>query len=135
MWTIISNATWDKMQSTFPKEAWPDGNKAPANFREITEKEFCNSHYYTGYSPAAIQYVQLTHANYGTELKNRVHGNMQINSFGKGFLIELRHWENKVVYWLFDLCQHEYETTKKYNCYWEGKCKKCGHLHAVDSSD
>jgi len=135
MWSIVDQTEWNKMQSTFPKESWPEGNTAPANFRAITEAEFCHSHYYTGYSYAAVGYFQFTRSNDKNEFKERVHGKIFINSFGKGWLQEIRHWENKVVYWLFDLCQHEYETTKKANCYWEGKCKKCGHLHAVDSSD
>lgn len=31
-------------------------------------------------------------------------------------------------------CEHEYETTHRANCYWEGTCKKCGYHHMIDSS-
>jgi len=135
MWTVINEHEWAKLQGRHPKEVFGEGNVAPANFREVTDEEFTHAHYYTGYSYVAIGYSQITRLNDGTELPDRVHGNLYINSFGKGWLMEIRHWQNKVVFWLFDLCQHEYETTKTAKCYWEGKCKKCGHLHAVDSSD
>jgi hypothetical protein len=32
-------------------------------------------------------------------------------------------------------CKHDYETTQKRMCYWEGVCRKCGHHHMIDSSD
>jgi hypothetical protein len=32
-------------------------------------------------------------------------------------------------------CKHDYKTTHKRMCYWEGVCPKCGHHHMIDSSD
>ena len=133
MWDIIQKDTWAKMQTMFPKEAWPDGNKAPANFRRVTEEEFCRAHYYIGYSEAATGYFQLRTANDGTPLEEHAYGKIFINSFGKGWFLD--YYGKVPRYYLFELCQHEYETTEKRMCYWAGTCKKCGHKHAVDSSD
>src|ERR1700748_1505041 len=121
MWTILNNPDWDKLHATHAKELWPDGNKSPANFRQVSEADFCNSHYYTGYSYTAIGYFQFTRLNDDkTKLDGWVIGNLYINSFGKGWLLQIGR--DKVHYWLFDLCQHQYETTKPGKCYWEGKC-------------
>jgi hypothetical protein len=38
-------------------------------------------------------------------------------------------------YFKFHYCEHDFETTISRMSYWEGKCKKCGYVKAVDSSD
>jgi len=32
-------------------------------------------------------------------------------------------------------CKHEMETVEKRNCYYEGRCTKCGYHYGVDSGD
>ena len=135
MWTVVNEHEWNILKGRYPIEAFGQGNTAPSNFREITEKEFCESHYYIDYSVVAMEYSQIRRLQDGTELPKMVAVNMYINAFGHGWAMERRYHEGKVVYYKFELCVHEYETTKKARCYWEGKCKKCGMLHAVDSSD
>ena len=40
----------------------------------------------------------------------------------------------KPTYFKWVVCDHEFETTTTANCYWEGKCTKCGYVKSVDSS-
>jgi hypothetical protein len=40
----------------------------------------------------------------------------------------------KPLYFKWRWCDHEFRTTHRSNCYWEGECVKCGYRDAIDSS-
>lgn len=134
-WEIISSGSFKKLIAQYNAQYFGNVNVAPINFREVSESEFSRDHYHTDYPIIANDYRQLIRNNDGTELEKRIHGTLRINSFGYGWLLEKCHSEGKVRYYFFELCLHDYETTKKEMCYWKGKCKKCGQNHVIDSSD
>ena len=50
-------------------------------------------------------------------------------------LPDMRKYDNRNIVVVEIGCKHDYEVKTPYNCYREGKCKKCGHTWACDSGD
>jgi len=116
-------------------------NDSPPNFKEITEKEFAQSHFFT-YDPEATDYRQITDMpNEKTTLAVKLF----FFHDGSGVGMSSDYWEGKVRYFSFDLCEHEYEelTAEMARelglmhhgmCWHVIKCRKCGHTQSYDSS-
>lgn len=135
----------DKEQKASLEEKLGGYNSMPPNWTEINEGEFlwrfCQKHA-NGYQD--FRQVKLPSTGYhGDKRASWCHVYLWINMdlAGVGMIV---HYNGRCAdedhgyhpqYFKFEYCQHEFETTVSRMCYWEGKCKKCGYVKAIDSSD
>jgi hypothetical protein len=131
----------------FSKVLHEHGNYAPKGWREITEKEFSQSLFFT-YTPVAIEYRQLTCDYDGNKLNEKymLAVKMFMMHDGTGVAISADYWEGKLRFFAFG-CQHEYreygrEYATEHKLPYEGgrcmhnyHCKKCSDVMIHDSSD
>lgn len=114
-------------------------NDAPPNFKEITEKEFAQSHFFT-YSPEATNTRQITDFEGETQMLP-----VTLFFFFDGSGVGMSSNYKKVRYFKFDLCEHDYEELSYIKakelglmhhgmCWHVLKCKKCGFVQSYDSS-
>jgi len=117
-------------------------NYLPPNFKEITEKEFVDSAFFT-YNPELYEFRQVIY-----KLGNKeYYRGLKLYYFHDGTGIGImRDFENgKVHYFKFAKCEHEmvelgYQECQKEkifhagSCYHVYKCLKCGHVESRDSS-
>lgn len=120
-----------------------DYNSAPAGWREITEKEFAQSHFFT-YSPASMEYRQIRDLPDGTRLTSLLACTMFNMHDGTGYAMEHKLWDGKVKYYKYG-CDHDYKElgvseSAEHGIQHYGQhchvylCKKCNHLKQEDSS-
>jgi hypothetical protein len=119
-------------------------NHAPEGWREITEKEFAQSLFFS-YAPDKTDHRQIFYIN-GKPIDGPC-----ISAFlyyfydGTGVALSNDFWGGKVHYYHFG-CEHNYveisvqECQKRGifhagNCYHVSECSKCGRIDSVDSSD
>jgi DNA-directed RNA polymerase subunit RPC12/RpoP len=118
-------------------------NDMPAQFREITEKEFAQSMFFS-YTPKKMEFRQITRFfnPEGFLLKNgKCMGMIEVRLFyfhdDTGVGISSDFWGGKILYFAFG-CKHEYKEIPKkglFRCQHYYKCEKCGHEMLTDSSD
>jgi hypothetical protein len=106
-------------------------NDLPPHFKKISEKAFAQSSFFT-YSPIKTEFRQVKGIGVGEGITSIwlywFHG-------GDGIAIRSNYWKGKVYYYKFYICDHEYENIESRMCYSKSKCKKCGYVLEVDSSD
>lgn len=121
------------------KKQFGSYNDSPPNFKEISEKEFAQSKFFT-YDSDYREYRQIT--NFGDKCIP-----IQLYYFfdQTGYGMSSDYWNGKVRYFQFSKCEHEYrelsvsEARQKGqihhgNCYHVYECVKCGYIIAQDSS-
>lgn len=104
-------------------------NDLPPHFKKISEKRFAQSSFFT-YLPIKTEFRQVKEIGIGFT-------SIQLYWFsdGTGIGIKNNFWKGKVYYYKFYICEHEYEILESRMCYSKSKCKKCGYILEVDSSD
>ena len=115
-------------------------NDVPPLFREVTEKEFAQSKFFS-YPIEKTEYRQM-YFSPGFILNNGKNKDMIIAVLffffdGTGVAMSHSYWDGQVYYFAFG-CDHKYnELPKKglFNCQHFLKCEKCGHEMITDSSD
>ena len=116
-------------------------NELPPNFKEISEKEFAQSKFFT-YSPECWEYRQITKREdyerfkWGEEQRSYVFS-LRLAYFydGTGVALEHDYWLGKVRYFSFSLCEHKKKMQRNVgNCLNEYTCEDCGFIETVDSS-
>ena len=135
----IPTGIWPDREDTLKVEyALGTGyNELPKNHEVITESEFF---WRWSIMPAKriYQHRQVKIGAFWRNVSMFVHpGDYSGIGFyleydGKATRVEIDAY--KPVYFKWQVCEHEFETTHTGNCYWEGKCTKCGYVKAVDSS-
>jgi len=120
-------------------------NEAPEGWEEITEKEFVQSDFFI-YTWEAFEFKQLDKLADGTHLEGPI---LPVKLFwmndGTGYGISSDYWKGKIRFFRFG-CRHDYrgmgvEECRERGishfgrCYHVSECRKCGYVHAVDSSD
>lgn len=120
-------------------------NYPPTNFREISEKEFAQSHFHI-YTPIAISFAQIYLNPNPNRQRDAVHSVKYFFMHDMtGYAIGADYWDGKVHYYKFG-CDHDYRQVSQEECrdrdivhfgrcYHVSECKKCGFLEAIDSSD
>lgn len=108
-------------------------NDLPPNIREISEKEFAQSMFFS-YSPIHIDHRQVTR---GAEKFVKGLFQIQIYWFHNGSYVALHNdfWGGKIRFFVGEICQHEVEGVNVGNCLNRYTCTKCGYEYTVDSSD
>jgi hypothetical protein len=112
-------------------------NQMPPNWVEITESEYYwRFSIKRGAQPEFRQAIAGKHKHYSS-----VYLWIDPDYSGIGFVVEYdgRATRSEIdaykpLYFKWTWCEHEFETTHRANCYWEGTCKKCGYHEAIDSS-
>lgn len=121
-------------------------NALPPNLKEIPEKEFAQSMFFT-YTPIAYEHRQIPResGNYRSGLLS-----LQMYYFhdGSGIAFSSDYWGGKVSYYTFTVCEHDFRElsakearsrgiTHMRRCYHVLECQKegCGYTTAYDSSD
>lgn len=118
-------------------------NMPPPNFKELTEKEFAQSMFFsyypktTGYrqiSPDALKEIGIESKHNGRDVILMVF--MFTYQDGTGIALSSDYWAGKVRYFRFGECIHELQHFKNLgNCLNLLKCAKCDYTVQVDSSD
>ena len=124
------------------------------NMREITEKEFAQSHFFSydavGYGHKQILPTPLRKA--GVEPATNGHHDCMtsvkyfVYHDGTGVAMTSDYWAGKVRYFHFAVCDHEMVELSGAECDAKGiqhygrcwhvrECKKCGYVQSSDSSD
>ncbi len=129
------------------REKWGGHNDLPPNWQELTEKEFAQSEFFT-YGPEFTDFRQviLPSKRYPKGVYTDLH--LYFFHLNRGFALWHDYWEGKVHYARFALCVHEWQEMSQAwcakqkppiyhggRCYHVSRCKKCGVINAVDSSD
>lgn len=133
----------DKDEEKNHKEMFGGYNDLPPNWEPMTEKEFSQSKFFV-YSPEIMEWRQVNFDLNGRKFFNGIQ--MYIFHDKTGIAMVHDYWRKKVYYFKFAACKHEYKTLtfaqcRKLGIYHGGrcchvqKCKKCGYVHAYDSSD
>jgi len=108
-------------------------NDIPPNVKQLTEKEFAQSRFFN-YSPYKVEFRQLL-GKYninGIKLQN-IH--IYWFSDGYGIILMSDFWGGKVYYFECYICNHDFINLENRMCYTKSKCKKCGYIQEIDSSD
>lgn len=111
-------------------EAW--GEELPPNWKRISAKEFAQHTRFGSYTPEWTGYAQLC------TQKGKPWVNAHLFTFfdKTGVGIVTSYWDTPHVrLYSFSTCEHEYEERGIGKCLHEWKCKKCGFVQVVDSSD
>ncbi len=119
-------------------------NELPPNFREITEKEFAQSHFFT-YGFERFENRQCFRDADGKDLDRMIEVDLFFMFDKTGYAMERDFWAGTIKYYKFG-CQHNYEQLSQDEChkrkimhfgmcYHVYECSECGHIQAVDSSD
>lgn len=116
----------------------------PPNFREISEKEFAQSKYFT-YSPKFVEFRQVNDPKavslfkWGEPGRERSHVfDVRLYYFydGTGLGIVGDYWGGRVRYFSFAVCEHLNRTERNIGrCLNEYICNECGFKETIDSSD
>jgi len=127
-------ATWTETKEPADHaEKYGRYNDPPPNFKEITEGEFSRSYFMT-YSPEFVEWRQIRDDSKKTFThQTSIHLFYYYDGTGLGIVCEF--WNNKVRYFKFALCEHEYTEENIRMCLHKYTCKKCGYSKTVDSSD
>ena len=123
------------------REAYGGYNDTPPNWTEIDEREFSRSAFFT-YSPEFSEYRQMRVGQNMPMLAARLY----YMSDGSGFAMAQDYYAQRVRYFKFARCVHEYQGLSRAECrerniyhggrcYHVAVCKLCGFVKAVDSSD
>lgn len=123
-----------------------DYNDLPPNWKELTEKEFAQSPFFT-YSPEFMEFRQVRLTPNGPFEGLRM---FWLNE-KEGYALVRDYWAGKVRYFSFAVCVHEWhgvtraelaekwpQHVKRYtpgNCCHNSVCLKCGDFRFIDSSD
>jgi hypothetical protein len=126
-------------------------NNMPPNWHEITESEFYwryghEANRFHDYRQCKVMTVNGFGAprtdKYTREVYLSVYMFVNHDFSGIGFI---KHYNGQATrseidaywpqYFAWTWCEHEFETIASHMCYWEGRCKKCGYVRAIDSSD
>lgn len=109
-------------------------NDAPPNMKEISEDEFF--HTFLSRNADFEEFRQLVDHSDICDL--RMYYYPDGNGIAIGESRKVREgWIRDRVFYSFEACVHDYESVpeESRNCYSVSKCKKCGHVNRVDSSD
>lgn len=121
-------------------------NKAPKGWKEISEKDFARSMFFT-YSPKSMEHRQVFYDWDGNALGEKYW--LSITMFhmhdGTGFAMSSEWTDGKVRYFRFG-CEHQYRGLSQQecrdrgiahfgSCYHVSECGVCGHIKSIDSSD
>jgi hypothetical protein len=119
-------------------------NHAPRGWREITEKEFAQSLFFS-HTPDKIDHRQILYVN-GKEVTGPMIAAFLYYFYdGTGIAVSSDFWNGKVHYYHFG-CSHKYtelgyDTCQKRgfyhagNCWHVSECSKCGFIESHDTSD
>ena len=105
-------------------------NELPPNFKIIDENEFARSMFFL-YYPIKTEFRQVR------KLSEYEFTSIQIYWFFDYSYIVIwsDFWGRKVRYGKGYLCKHNFEIIESRMCYSKSKCKNCGFILEVDSSD
>ena len=111
-------------------------NDAPDLWREIFEKEFAQSKFFS-YTPEKIEFRQIHIKGIKSKNDKMIEAHMFHFHDGTGVALSNDFWKGKVSYFAFG-CNHDFEEKPRaglFNCQHYLVCKKCGYGHITDSSD
>lgn len=120
-------------------------NHAPKDWREVSEKEFAQSKFFS-YTPSAIEFRQIMYDFDGNKIEDMLSVHLYLFHDGTGVAMAGDYWKGKVRYFKFG-CEHDYkEYSAKYaidhnlpyesgRCMHNTICEKCGNVWCYDSSD
>ena len=114
----------------FQKQIPEKGKEVPFGFREITEKEFAQSHFFV-YGPDFRQWIQAP-----IDGNDKPVVNVELYWFhtGNGWGLAHDYWAGKVRYFAFG-CEHEWVERKPHPMHMHtNDCSKCGAVWGYDSS-
>lgn len=123
-----------------------DSDSPSPNFKEITEKEFAQSKFFS-YGADRTEYRQILPDRLPWKgEKYALSVTLYYLYDGTGYGISSDYWQGKVRYFRFAACEHEYKELSQQECrkrglyhagrcYHVSECVKCGRINAVDSSD
>lgn len=136
-WRILDGAALFKLLQIFPQlELYGDGgNCAPANLRYVTEKEFC------GLKAQGLVKVAMSHAYILKDFRGRKYTgghapgwvDLTLATDGTGYGQKIDG--GKLVFYAFELCQHEWKSEQVEMHTRFHKCDKCKMSYTTDSSD
>jgi hypothetical protein len=126
-------------------------NELPPNFETITESEFL-WRFGQKHASGATEYRQVVvpSVGYGEGRDSLGSREMYCSMYmwvnhdfaGVGFIT---HYNGQATrseidaffpqYFKFKVCDHDFETLEERMGWWKGRCRKCGYIHAIDSSD
>lgn len=119
-------------------------NDVPPNFREVTEAEFSKSWFFT-YPSDIREYRQMIRDSEGKPLQSVLFVTLFMMSDGSGFGLSRDYYAEKVKFYKFEVCQHDWRPMtddemrerglRRMSCQHESVCSKCGYVRIVDSSD
>lgn len=123
------------------KAKWGGFNDFPPNWRELTEEEFAESHFFV-YEFKTREYRQMHDPG---RTKPATRATLYFMHDGTGYALVSDRSKRKLHYFKFG-CAHTYRglgfeecrARGIYHwgrCYHVSECTTCGHIHAVDSSD
>ena len=114
-------------------------NYPPPGFQEITAEEFAQSGFFT-WCVEGMEYRQIMADNIKSDtMLNPVKGYLSIKLFfmnhGDGYGISHDYWDEKVRYFKFAKCYHDYKELPSPGMHTHVcKCTKCGDVWEYDSS-
>lgn len=142
----IEHVEMTKEEREAHETKWGRYNDAPPNFTEITAEEFARSGFFT-WCKVGMEHRQIMPDRIGNSkmLNPITNGVLGISLFymnhGENFGIANDYWANKVRYFKFADCFHDWKEISakeagkpSLNCYHYCKCSKCGASWEYDSS-
>lgn len=134
----------DKIEYSDEESPDPSGfNSEPIGLKEISEKEFAQSDFFT-YSPVALEYRQVMPKN-GKVYSLRIFWMNTTPGQANGFAMHSDYWGGKIRYYKVG-CDHKYRELSASeakdkghhhsgNCYHVTECIHCGRIFSYDSGD
>lgn len=131
----------DKLTSMTPTESvnhskvYGDYNSPPPNFTEITDVEFSHSMFFV-YTPDKMEFRQIV-PNRLPWNGERYYLSVRLFYFHDGSGVGISSvYGQKIRYFRFFVCDHkDSELLESRMCYRKTRCRKCGYVNEVDSSD
>jgi hypothetical protein len=128
------------------QQKWGSYNDFPPGWKQLTEKEFAQSRLADMYTPELVEHRQMFRSDVLmlADVGKMVEARLFFNHDGTGWAMSIDTWAGTVTYYRFG-CKHDMtgKLTKKDRekigflgrCQHASKCKKCGYISVVDSSD
>lgn len=105
-------------------------NDYPPNWKQVTEKEFSHSMFFF-YEPTIRDHRQMMTDSRSSMLD----ATLYFFHDGSGVAMSADHKNEEVNYYTFGVNEHDFEERNIGRCLTEKKCKRCGYVEEVDSSD
>jgi len=108
-----------------------DFNKPFPNMRELSEKDFAQSQFFT-YCHGEPEYRQFPFKHSDGKTYTATARGYMVN--GEGFCVIREYWQGRVRWFKYG-CEHNYEEKNVGRCLHKYTCTKCKHSYTTDSSD